>query len=114
TRVYRTAPPKLTRQPLRAGPSYTVRAQGRARGWRTPPPTPCIRLACLAGSTGIEPATSGLTVQCANQAAPRARIGTSTGYMTLLSDATALCALNCARQLPRHVLQVRRAHDVVS
>src|SRR6266478_2201891 len=27
----------------------------------------------LAGSTGIEPATSGLTVQCANQAAPRAR-----------------------------------------
>jgi hypothetical protein len=61
TRVYRTAPPKLTRQPLRAGPSYTVRAQGRARGWRTLPPTPCIRLACLAGSTGIEPATSGLT-----------------------------------------------------
>src|SRR5215470_18095522 len=27
----------------------------------------------LAGSTGLEPATSGLTVQCANQAAPRAR-----------------------------------------
>jgi hypothetical protein len=28
----------------------------------------------MAGSTGFEPATSGLTVQCANQAAPRARI----------------------------------------
>src|SRR5437899_504884 len=28
----------------------------------------------MAGSTGLEPATSGLTVQCANQAAPRARI----------------------------------------
>jgi hypothetical protein len=27
----------------------------------------------MAGSTGLEPATSGLTVQCANQAAPRAR-----------------------------------------
>src|ERR1043166_4409377 len=26
----------------------------------------------MAGSTGLEPATSGLTVQCANQAAPRA------------------------------------------
>src|SRR3990172_7282257 len=30
----------------------------------------------MAGSTGFEPATSGLTVQCANQAAPRARAGT--------------------------------------
>src|SRR5215470_13690284 len=29
----------------------------------------------MAGSTGLEPATSGLTVQCANQAAPRARTG---------------------------------------
>jgi hypothetical protein len=28
----------------------------------------------MAGSTGLEPATSGLTVQCANQAAPRARV----------------------------------------
>src|SRR5438045_7620243 len=27
----------------------------------------------MAGSTGLEPATSGLTVQCANQAPPRAR-----------------------------------------
>jgi hypothetical protein len=27
----------------------------------------------MAGSTGLEPAASGLTVQCANQAAPRAR-----------------------------------------
>ncbi len=31
----------------------------------------------LAGSTGLEPATSGLTVQCANQAAPRARAAPS-------------------------------------
>src|SRR5712691_2148127 len=30
----------------------------------------------MAGSTGFEPATSGLTVQCANQAAPRARAKT--------------------------------------
>jgi hypothetical protein len=29
----------------------------------------------MAGSTGLEPATSGLTVQCANQAAPRAPCG---------------------------------------
>ena len=34
---------------------------------------PLHLLDCMAGSTGIEPATSGLTVQCANQAAPRAR-----------------------------------------
>jgi hypothetical protein len=32
----------------------------------------------MAGSTGLEPATSGLTVQCANQAAPRARTGNLT------------------------------------
>src|SRR5712692_2115925 len=42
----------------------------------------------MAGSTGIEPATSGLTVQCANQAAPRARLETSAGYTTLLHKAT--------------------------
>src|SRR5262245_61642935 len=34
----------------------------------------------MAGSTGLEPAASGLTVQCANQAAPRAR---KTPYDTL-------------------------------
>src|SRR5215510_6830488 len=34
----------------------------------------------LAGSTGLEPATSGLTVQCANQAAPRARDGNASLY----------------------------------
>ncbi len=32
-------------------------------------------LGLMAGSTGFEPATSGLTVQCANQAAPRPRQG---------------------------------------
>src|SRR5712692_4777987 len=42
----------------------------------------------MAGSTGIEPATSGLTVQCANQAAPRARLETSAGYTTLRRNAT--------------------------
>src|SRR5713101_455297 len=42
----------------------------------------------LAGSTGIEPATSGLTVQCANQAAPRARLETSAGYTTPSRNAT--------------------------
>jgi hypothetical protein len=31
----------------------------------------------MAGSTGLEPATSGLTVQCANQAAPRAHVSES-------------------------------------
>src|SRR6185369_9509123 len=51
----------------------TVRTQTCARGWRALPPTPCFRSTRLAGSTGLEPATSGLTVQCANQAAPRAR-----------------------------------------
>jgi integrase len=35
---------------------------------------PSQLLDSMAGSTGVEPATSGLTVQCANQAAPRARI----------------------------------------
>jgi hypothetical protein len=44
----------------------------------------------LAGSTGLEPATSGLTVQCANQAAPRARIGTCRGYTTVHYCATIL------------------------
>src|SRR6266567_9082024 len=39
----------------------------------------------MAGSTGIEPATSGLTVQCANQAAPRARLKTSLLYTDFTS-----------------------------
>src|SRR6266496_2515852 len=42
----------------------------------------------MAGSTGFEPATSGLTVQCANQAAPRARTGTSRGYTAAYDIAT--------------------------
>src|SRR5262245_51576848 len=50
----------------------------------------------MAGSTGLEPATSGLTVQCANQAAPRARVGTSRGYTTAAPHATVDCAQNCA------------------
>ena len=59
-----------------AAPSNTVRTQTCARGWRALPPTPCFRSTRLAGSTGLEPATSGLTVQCANQAAPRAPMRT--------------------------------------
>src|ERR1700730_3585994 len=51
----------------------------------------------MAGSTGIEPATSGLTVQCANQAAPRARLETSAGYTTSLRHATIDCSRSCAR-----------------
>src|SRR6266567_1430141 len=47
----------------------------------------------MAGSTGVEPATSGLTVQCANQAAPRARIETALGYTTPCPVATVCCAL---------------------
>src|SRR2546425_5136647 len=42
----------------------------------------------MAGSTGVDPATSGLTVQCANQAAPRARLETSAGYTTPSRNAT--------------------------
>src|SRR3989338_7552239 len=45
----------------------------------------------MAGSTGFEPATSGLTVQCANQAAPRARGSLRyTGGRTLVHPAAAL------------------------
>src|SRR6266498_1128165 len=47
----------------------------------------------MAGSTRFELATSGLTVQCANQAAPRARIETALGYTTPCPVATVCCAL---------------------
>src|SRR5436309_10070153 len=50
-------------------------------------------LDCMAGSTRFELATSGLTVQCANQAAPRARIETALGYTTPCPVATVWCAL---------------------
>ena len=43
----------------------------------------------MAGSTGLEPATSGLTVQCANQAAPRARIIFSRAWRTRPDHTTA-------------------------
>src|SRR5437879_355868 len=51
----------------------------------------------MAGSTGIEPATSGLTVQCANQAAPRARLEVSLLY----TDSTTLCKAHLHRFLYR-------------
>jgi hypothetical protein len=42
--------------------------------------SPASSLVGMAGSTGFEPATSGLTVQCANQAAPRAHKGNMHSY----------------------------------
>src|SRR2546425_8034002 len=61
----------------------------------------------MAGSTGFEPATSGLTVQCANQAAPRARIYFSRAWRTSVDHTMA----QRARQLPSHILpsHIRRS-----
>src|SRR2546426_700186 len=53
----------------------------------------------MAGSTGFEPATSGLTVQCANQAAPRARIYFSRAWRTSVDHTMG----QRARQLPSHI-----------
>ena len=58
----------------------------------------------MAGSTGFEPATSGLTVQCANQAAPRPRAENLHVYATGVNGESphfaknfALLALDFAR-----------------
>src|SRR5436309_14071963 len=61
----------------------------------------------MAGSTGFEPATSGLTVQCANQAAPRARMYFSRACRTSVDHTMA----QRARQLPSHILpsHIRRS-----
>src|SRR5947199_2640645 len=61
----------------------------------------------MAGSTGFEPATSGLTVQCANQAAPRARMYFSRAWRTSVDHTMA----QRARQLPGHILpsDIRRS-----
>ena len=67
----------------------------------------------MAGSTGIEPATSGLTVQCANQAAPRARIETSLPYTTRSRRATPGCALKRAQPAGR-LAQIGVADDAVA
>src|SRR2546425_608271 len=53
----------------------------------------------MAGSTGFETATSGLTVQCANQAAPRARIYFFRAWRTSVDHTMA----QRARQLPSHI-----------
>src|SRR5439155_1334879 len=55
----------------------------------------------MAGSTRFELATSGLTVQCANQAAPRARIETALGYTTPCPVATGRWAWASASRTPR-------------
>lgn len=76
---------------LGASPPAATRTCGSPRGnsWRARGVTlhqaerrRCNVVTRLAGSTGFEPATSGLTVQCANQAAPRARDATTRGYTT--------------------------------
>src|SRR5262245_8349590 len=68
----------------------------------------------MAGSTGLEPATSGLTVQCANQAAPRARRGMTRVYPTGGQPATTSCAARAPRAARTRVLgdgQVRGARS---
>jgi hypothetical protein len=62
------------------------------------PPKPLI---VMAGSTGLEPATSGLTVQCANQAAPRARAKTPLGYTTPFQGATSQMGSVVPKSCPR-------------
>src|SRR5262245_49910508 len=64
----------------------------------------------MAGSTGLEPATSGLTVQCANQAAPRARIETSVGYTTLPFAASG-SVRNCREHM---ICPLPRANDLTA
>ena len=61
----------------------------------------------MAGSTGFEPATSGLTVQCANQAAPRARIGTVAGYTTPSLNATGAGVVRSLAARLQHTLHER-------
>src|SRR2546425_9375009 len=53
----------------------------------------------MAGSTGFEPALVALTVQCATQAAPRARIYFSRAWRTSVDHPMA----QRARQLPSHI-----------
>src|SRR5262249_59761453 len=71
----------------------------------------------MAGSTGLEPATSGLTVQCANQAAPRARIYFSETCRNRLNHTTAHFAQNFAlldrSQLDRGLVEILLADDGV-
>jgi hypothetical protein len=84
---------------------HVLRAQGleklvRKDGidtWIQNPVCDGVQVTEMAGSTGFEPATSGLTVQCANQAAPRARARNQ-----LLSERQSTigpydCARKCAR-----------------
>src|SRR5204863_5751038 len=53
-------------------------------------------LVLMAGSTGLEPATSGLTVQCANQAAPRARADSGSGVYHDSRTAPCIPSRDCA------------------
>ena len=68
----------------------------------------------MAGSTGLEPATSGLTVQCANQAAPRARFRNQLLSERDFTITPPRCARKCAREFLDRRLEVRVAHDRVA
>src|SRR5437867_3660215 len=60
----------------------------------------------MAGSTGLEPATSGLTVQCANQAAPRAHATPKRSNYTTAGAVTPATGVTCslrAEELDAHV-----------
>src|SRR5438552_14211836 len=65
---------------------------------------PLHRAVFMAGSTGIEPATSGLTVQCANQAAPRARVGTRVFFTTAPAESPGGAPLSAAVDVRRRAL----------
>src|SRR5215510_1996341 len=67
----------------------------------------------MAGSTGLEPATSGLTVQCANQAAPRARIGTPRGYTTPRVSASMLVRVESLAPEPHLAPHAAHIHLVL-
>src|SRR3990172_10090175 len=68
----------------------------------------------MAGSTGVEPATSGLTVQGTNQAARRPRAENLHVYATAVKRGMPSCARKCAREPPGDLPKVLRAHDVIA
>jgi hypothetical protein len=67
----------------------------------------------MAGSTGLEPAASGLTGQCANQAAPRPRAVNLASYGAAVNRLRLERARKRAREPPSDVLEVPRTHNVI-